>query len=247
MIAHPLLLALALLPAPRAPLCSVHIVPGRDYEDTYFLATSTGESRVAGAGPMRERARNAAPKFDPRTVRGQVMRLERVGGGYAPDVEEAFGRLGAREAVVVSWGMDAECDPHPVDPARWPPRGTRGVMVGRLRPMPRWVEGRPTFDVFPAEMYPDPRRPPPPVPCGGPLSADEYFAFLRVLPPRHVRQSSHQRLFHERMARWFRAHPEMLARRPVPDFVNDPDIRDDAPRDVLDEAPRALARMCAGR
>jgi hypothetical protein len=190
----PLLIGLAFPPGPAhpslidpPPYCSIVSIPGRDAAETFFLATADDGTRVAGAGPMRARLDELGVRVRDERVLGRVMRLERVGGGHAADVEDAFRRNGRRDAVLVAWGVDALCNPHPLG-GRWPRPGARGVVIAKLRPMPQWAGGMPTFDLFPADIYPDPSSEPPAADaCPGGLSAEEFYAFLEMLPARNLR------------------------------------------------------------
>ncbi|HEX8690948.1 MAG TPA: hypothetical protein VF746_00800 [Longimicrobium sp.] len=245
---HALLLGAALLgaaPAPApGPLCSIYVTPGRDREDTYFLATALEGTRLTGVGPMRAQIDSSRRARLPGQVTGQVLRLERVGGAGSEVVERVFRETGRREALVIPWTLDGvNCRPSPWPPReRWLEPGTRGVLVARLRPTHLWVDGMPTFDADPyGYLYPWPgaRN----LGCPGALTAEEWYDFLDHLGPRYPASGEEDRRIEAHFLLWLRRHPDVALRQPAKEALDTPIYLDDGlPPDVGAAAAAALAR-----
>lgn len=193
------LLAVASAPAVSTPArCT--IVPSSGLPDTvhtYLVGTATTDTVSAGPGTVEPvGSPGHVGTGEARPIYGQVIQVDRLGGGDSAAVASALGERGDRSAVVVPWDYDPACRPtFWSGSARWVPVGRPGFYQSlRLRPREEWAGGVPTFDALLAAFEPYPlsdhfqrgRRGAEARPTAPTLSATEYFDFYRSLPRRAV-------------------------------------------------------------
>lgn len=187
----------------------------------YLLFEATSETVVAGPGSMEVAAGPeervgpgrvvlpTSPVPDTVEVRGQRVRVEAVVGA-----EDVAPLARARGAVLVPWGYAPDCRPLVWSrSAHWIDPGVRGVVNAALRPREEWTGDVPTFDVHDPYPWPYPQAERWSRHSGGPLmTADEFFAFVRLLPTRD--RTGDLAAYGELLA-WARAHPEVAERHPA--------------------------------
>lgn len=116
-----------------------------------LLARAQADTVETGLGLVYTRAEYL--RHDPRKIFGQTMDLSQIEGFGAEHVREVLASSGTREVVLVPWDYGAGCGPHFWNgSARWSTPDSLGVYTGTLRPDSLWVGGRPTFDVYFAEV-----------------------------------------------------------------------------------------------
>ena len=92
-----------------------------------------------------------------RVVPGQVMRVRDV-AGYRTAAIRAGLRKSGNTAVFVRYGISMSCGPMAEPDGALDSAGVSGLYVASPRSEDRWVDGRPTFDVYRAPHYPLPQR-----------------------------------------------------------------------------------------
>jgi hypothetical protein len=171
---------------------------------------------LAGAGPVAV----GAPAGMLAAVHGQLVRVDTIGGAGDGRVRRLLDWRGTRDVVVVPWGYDDACRPVPWDSsARWVEPGLTGFYTVSLRPESQWVDRRPTFDAYAADLDPYPhgayyrrglqgtaqlrRR--------ASLDAREMFALYDALPPHGRRDDAAL----ARLRAWAAANPALAAKYPA--------------------------------
>ena len=216
-----LLRALALAAGPlllagEARACSkVEYLSHRAPTIVHFIGTAAADTALAGPGTLRVRV--APGHFGPageRTVYGQVVEVERVGGLAAARLPAGATR------VVRDYGAD--CTPTPwMRSARWVGPGTRGVFHATLRDPAEWADGLPTLDVLSPDLEPYPER------LGRArgvvhpdslLSVEQLFDVMDLLPPADESRVDAAAAAAP-LLRWARANPELAARYPAAAMV----------------------------
>ena len=209
----------------NASLCSVAPLPyGRNPTVTYFVGVALPDTMLAGPG--RVRPSRGGGHWGPgreRTIYGQLVRVDTLGGVQAGDVRNAFGRRGSREVLIVPWDYDAGCEPtYWTGSARWVTPDLSGFYTVTPRPRREWVEDIPTFDAFSADLEPYPHgaffragyRGTDALKTSPSLDARELFGLYNVLPVwediRHRDSTAFERVFE-----WARDNPELAARYPA--------------------------------
>lgn len=159
--------------------------------------------------------RRVRDAFRPSLPYGQIVRIERIGGGGSGRLRTVLARNGG-EAVLVFWALRANCGTA-LSRRREPQitRTRRAFVIAELRRESGWVDGRPTFDVEPYEFpYRDRdawrddtgRRVPG-------IRAAEYWSLYEALPmPDALRRDTAAALAPLRA--WVESH-RALARNPV--------------------------------
>lgn len=205
--------------------CSlVPVATLRDSSVAFFVATAKPDTVAAGAGSVRPspfgghwgRANN-------RVIYGQVVTVHELGGAAAAVAESSFVGRGAREAIAVPWDYDAACQPVSwARSARWVTDAQPGFYRARLRPSTEWPDGRPTYDVYHADIEPYPHglffqrgyRGTDGAQTATALTATEYFGLYAALPDAATKTCDPQRALRQ-LADWEAAHPDVADRFPA--------------------------------
>lgn len=208
-----------------AGLCSiVPVATFRDASISYFVATANPDTVFAGPGQVRPRIEGGhwGPANN-RAIYGQLVTIHRLGGADAPDAKSAFARQRSREAVVVPWSYDPACRPVPwARTARWVTNPQPGFYRARPRASAEWIDGRPTYDAFHADIEPYPHgkyfergyRNTDSAQAPGALTAAEYFGLYAALPDvAEARRDPDGAL--ARLADWEARHPDQARRFPA--------------------------------
>lgn len=208
-----------------AGFCSLVPIAGlRDASVSFFVATAKSDTVAAGAGSIRPSPLGGhwGPANN-RAIYGQVVTIHELGGAAAAVVESSFVRRAAREAVAVPWDYDPACQPVPwARSARWVTDARPGFYRARLRPSGEWADGRPTYDVYHADIEPYPHglffqrgyRGTDSAQMATALTATEYFGLYAALPDAAATkcQPRHALL---QLADWEAAHPDQAGRFPA--------------------------------
>lgn len=209
----------------EAGVCS--IVPVATFRDTsvsYFVATANPDTVFAGPGQVRPSIESGhwGPANN-RAIYGQLVTILRLRGANKPDAESAFARQRSRTAVVVPWDYDPGCQPVPwARSARWVTNPQPGFYRARLRAHVEWIDGRPTYDAFRADIEPYPHgkyfergyRNTDSAQAPGALTASEYFDLYSALPAlAEARRDPEGAL--KRLIEWEARHPEQARRFPA--------------------------------
>jgi hypothetical protein len=130
------------------------------------------------------------------------------------------GDLTSGEYVLVPWAYGPDCRPLAWSagmPAPWSPPAGPAVYSGRLRPRDRWIQGRPTLDVYMAALQPlwTESAPSSGFAGGTPsLTAREFLDFYLSLPTsREFDQRVTAAL--NRVERWASEHASLASREPA--------------------------------
>lgn len=116
---------------------------------TLLLGTATKDTIDAGEGPVFEKYLTSLRR--PRTVYGQIVRLERAAGAGTARIGDMMSG-GDLHAVLVPWNYSAGCTPVVWQgTAQWTTPDSTAVYLAQLRPDSLWASGMPTFDVLFAE------------------------------------------------------------------------------------------------
>ena len=249
-------LMVATASSPGAPpvLCSV-FTHGRlpDTTSTYLLAKAMPDTVATGAGavePAGGPGHTGAGRT--RTVYGQLVRVERLGGADSATVAGVLAERSDSTVVLVPWDYDPSCRPTFWNgSARWVPVGEEGAFrKARLRPPAQWVDGTPTFDVFLAALEPYPlglrhRREAERAEDrdrGRRLTAGEYYELYSALPPSHLVNGRPDAAL-ALVADWERRNPDLPAVPPAPDVLGHARglIRQAFTRNYLDGIDPAVA------
>lgn len=210
---------LLLFPLTAAPVdaCRQIALPVPTESQVFFTGVATADTLEAGPGDVKYGLRDGRPGQAPaQPIRGQVFRIERIGGPQAGGLGGLSAGLG--EIIVVPWDYDASCEILAwTASAYWTPPGTYGFVIGTLRAREHWVDGRPTVDTHNPYNLPYTGRKrirgtPRDVPIEDFLSPGHVFELHQVMPTR----SGLARAEAEALAplrAWVAEHPD-LARRP---------------------------------
>ncbi len=176
-----LVAAFSAAPTPDDYLCSKLSTGGvRSSQTVYFIGRAQADTLLAGPGPVSYAVTpgHFGPGRD-RSIYGQVVRPERMGGS-------ALSRVESPVVLVVPWDYGADCTPTPWSAsAQFIPVGHRGFYSLTLRDSTTWPGGVPTFDTHHPLFvpYPSPRdrlyeR------ADDVLTVDELFEVYARLPTR---------------------------------------------------------------
>jgi hypothetical protein len=218
-------------PAAASRVCSrIPVAVGRDPATTYFTGRAMRDSVRTGPGTLREQAQAVGGHWGSgrsRTIFGQVVQVEKLGGNGAPAIEAAFGRGGGREVIVVPWDYDPACQPVPwASTARWVASDEPGFYRVRVRAESLWVAGRPVLDAFFADMEPYPHgvffqrgfRGMDALRRGPSLTPAEYFELFAALPDLS-RATRDPAVAAAELDAWEREHPAIAHTFPAPDVL----------------------------
>lgn len=205
-------------------LCTIVVHPGPDTSTTYALGWPLADTVRVGVGPVEPVKRPGHwGKGEARSVYGQVVRIQRLGGADSVRLARAFAERGDSSVLAVPWDYDAACrTTFWSRSARWAPAGEPGAFRSlRLRSEGEWVDGIPTFDVFRASANPYP---------GAPgyqgayqredapdrtLTAREYYDLYSTLPRASSARSDPESA-EAAMAAWEGAHGQLVEVAPGP-------------------------------
>src|SRR5688572_20321787 len=149
--------ALALPTAGHA--CSMGGFPARRAANTaHFIATPMADTVFAGVGSVQyvlgpsPSTLSGLPGV--RTVYGQVVAVERIGGLASRTLGGSVQRV-----VLVPWDYREDCKTTMwTSGAAWAEVGARGLFTGILRDSAHWANGIPTFDVLVPQLQPYPQQ-----------------------------------------------------------------------------------------
>ncbi|MEO5589344.1 MAG: hypothetical protein ABIS03_07140 [Gemmatimonadaceae bacterium] len=212
------ILGFPLLPSPTAAYaCSKIGFPGvRHAREAHFIAVPTSDTVLAGAGNVKYvlAPGHFGPRGD-RTVYGQRLRVERIGG-----LASRLLRQGVSEVVVVPWDYGADCRPVPwTRSSVWLQPNERGLITATLRDSAFWANGIPTLDVHTPNMQPYPQRVEQQLrrrnlDPDALMSLDDVFLLMEILPyERELTDSAEKAV--EPLFQWARANPDMARRHPA--------------------------------
>jgi hypothetical protein len=231
-VATPLVLLAALGQwAPRPTVCSpVPFAVFRDTTRTFLVGVGTSDTVLTGPGAVKfgtgagHWGRGAERPFF-----GQVVRVDRhVGGAAALVVERAFSKAGRREVVIVPWDYASDCQPVPWSrTARWADTTQPGFFRVRPRPESQWIDGRPVFDAYLADLEPYPHglffqhgyRGTSALKTSPSLTPEEYFELYAALPDYVQAEREPDRAL-TALTIWERAHPELARKYPAPEILD---------------------------
>lgn len=208
-----------------AGLCSIiPVATFRDGSISYFVATAKADTVFAGPGQVRPSIEGGhwGPASN-RAIYGQIVTIHRLEGANAADAESAFAGQGSREAVVVPWDYDPACQPVPwARSARWVTNPLPGFYRARLRASVEWIDGRPTYDAFHADIEPYPHgkyfergyRNTDSAQAPGALTASEYFDLYSALPDLAEARCDPEGAL-ARLVEWEARHPDQARRFPA--------------------------------
>lgn len=172
---------------------------------------------LASATPLAVKATVDTPAFArARVVPAQVMRIQDV-AGFQEDIVRRGLRASGGAAVLIRYGYGPDCSPYPAADGAFDSTGVNGLYVGRLRAPERWIDGRPTFNVFLAQQYPLPLRDPLRYDRVrnniSSMTSEELFTMYRSLWAESVSvgDSSVER----RIREWLRMNPSSARKRPA--------------------------------
>lgn len=188
----------------------------RHVREAHFIAVATSDTVLAGTGNVKYvlAPGDLGPRGD-RTVYGQLVRVERIGG-----LASRLFRQGVSEVVVVPWDYRADCRPVPwTRSSVWLQPNERGLITATLRDSAFWANGIPTFDVHTPDMTPYPQRVEQQlrlrnVKSDMLMSIDDVFLLMNILPDERELSDSAEKAV-EPLFQWARANPEMARRYPA--------------------------------
>jgi hypothetical protein len=186
--------------------------PAATGPNTFMLATATSGKVTATLDTPRSYRTSVVP--------AQVMRVDDVTGFQAGIVREGL-RTSGGTAVFIRYEVSPGCGPFAASDGAFDSAGVHGLYVGRPRPADHWIEGRPTFDVFPARDFPLPQRlnrasvpttttTQDTTPA---MTAEELFEMYRTLWAESV--SVDDRSVEQRIRRWLTTNPRAARKRPT--------------------------------
>jgi hypothetical protein len=212
-------------------VCSLVVVAvGRDTATTFLVGRALRDTIRTGPGSVRLGTPTQGGHWGPassRTIFGQYVLVEQLGGKGAAAIESAFARSGGREVIVVPWDYDPACQPVPwARSARWITATEPGFYRVRLRPESLWVAGRPVLDAFHADIEPYPHavlfqqgyRGTDALRRGPSLTASEYFELFAALPDWD-RASREPAVALAELDAWERAHSVLARTYPAPEIL----------------------------
>jgi hypothetical protein len=207
--------------------CSPVITPSSQWEP-FFIGTALADTVYAGPGEVVPSADQGHwGKGAAREVYGQLVRIDLM---KADTVAELLSALDAasRVVVVVPWDYDPSCRPTYWNrSARWVESELEGFYNVQLRPRSLWVDERPTFDAFMADLQPYPHAPLYQAGYNGTnalqerpsLNAREYFSLYSALPSEaEIAVGSSQAL--RRLNAWKSANPQLVTRYPADEILD---------------------------
>jgi hypothetical protein len=170
----------------------------------FMLGTATARTVAAPIDTPYVYARRAVP--------AQLMAVSDVAGYQAEAIRRGLHASGGT-AVFVRYRIGQGCGPDLAPDGALDSAGVNGLYVGVPRATDRWVDGRPTFDIFRAPHYPLPQR------LSGPsghlvitrqdptptMTASELFAMYRALWAESV--SPGDTSVERRIRRWIASNP----------------------------------------
>lgn len=178
----------------------------------YLIGTAAADTVLAGAGGV-EYGREPDDEGGP--IRGQVVRVERVGGTDLAELPPGTDRV-----VLVPWGYGADCrTTRWTQSAHWVEPGVRGLFWAGLRPRDQWVDGLPTLDVRQPYQLPYPQGADWMEPDSL-MSMEQTFELLGLLPLWDELRANPEAA-HQPLLRWARANPELARRFPASEAVGD--------------------------
>lgn len=139
------------------------------------------------------------------------------------EAESTFVIRASREAVVVPWDYDPACQPVPwARSARWVTHAEPGFYRARPRPRAAWIQGRPTYDAFRADIEPYPHgkyfergyRNTDSAQAPGALTPSEYFELYSALPASADAVRDPEAAL-ARLLEWEASHPDQAKRFPA--------------------------------
>lgn len=209
-------------------LCSLSpITIAREPNVTHFVGTTLPDTILAGAGDVKpSRHGGHWGRGDRRAVYGQLVRVDTLAGAEADKVRAAMARLGSRDLLLVPWDYDPSCEPtYWSASAQWISPGLVGFYTATLRAEKFWISGRPTFDVFTADLEPYPHGPffregyhgADAVRLRPSLTPHEMFDLYEVLPIWGKWELDASAL--EPLERWAREHSELSAKYPADEIL----------------------------
>jgi hypothetical protein len=116
---------------------------------SFMLGTATAGTVAAPIDTQHMYARRMVP--------AQVMTVSDVAGYQAEAIRGGL-RASGGSAVFVRHLVGAGCGPRLAMDGALDTAGVNGLYLGVPRASDQWIDGRPTFDVFPAPLYPLPQR-----------------------------------------------------------------------------------------
>lgn len=210
---------------PEARCSIMPFAPWKDERETWFVGTALADTAVAGLGSVRTSRYGGhwGPGRE-RTVYGQLVDVDTIGGAQASLVSNTLERARNKNVVIVPWDYDPSCmSVHWSETARWIEPGLVGFYKVRLRPRSHWAGGRPTFDAFAAIFEPYPHGPffergyygTDSVRTQPSLDAREMFSLHDVLPTVDEGRRNDAAAM-VRVQEWIAANPEVARKYPVP-------------------------------
>jgi len=128
------------------------------YFGTFPSAIGRRTFLLASATPLGVTATVDTPAFvRGRAVPAQVMRIQKV-AGLQEDIVRRGLRASGGTAVFIRYWYGPDCSPWPAADGGFDSVGVNGLYVGRPRASERWIDGRPTFEIFLFRQYPLPRH-----------------------------------------------------------------------------------------
>lgn len=212
--------AVGMPPASETTRCSLSpFRVGRS--DLYLVGTALSDTLFAGPGEV-------VPSGQPghwgsgerREVYGQLVRVELLNPDAPVELREALDHADPPNVLMVPWDYDPSCaTTYWTRSARWIEPGLEGFYIARLRPRTLWVEGRPTFDAFLADLAVYPHGSFFVAGYRGTrerlsLTAREYFSLHSALPTAgETRESVSKAL--DRVRAWEAENPDLTGRYPA--------------------------------
>ena len=188
--------------------------PSPDYEEPLLMARATRASVIADVDTQYVSAGHG-----PQRVRAQIMEIERVTGYNAAAVNSAL-RSSGDSAVFVRVGITPACRPIAEGEKSFDRPGTYGLYSAHLRDRAGWVDGRPTFEIFPWFMMPYPDRVLSSYPADGrpsrsrTMTSDEMFDMYEALWIEDASARAAQ--LRTRACAWIDRHRGLANKYPAP-------------------------------
>lgn len=191
-----------------APRCTrTFAYPSSIGRQTFMLATATAATVAA---PADTQYAQYAP-----TAKAQIMKVADVAGFQSDAIRRGL-RASDGTAVFVRYVTSSGCGPFPAYDGALDSVGLNGLYVGRPRPTKWWIDGRPTFEIFPAPDFPLPQRAVRYVPAGDTtptMTAHEMFTMYRAFWAESV--SVDDPWVERRIRQWIKNNPETTRKRPA--------------------------------
>lgn len=212
-----LLLASDTARTPDRARCSyIATYPSAVGKNTYMLATATTGRTTA---PVEMQFRS-----EPAQVAAQLMKIDEVAGFQSDAVMRGLKASGG-VAVFVRYAVSASCTPWPVPDGMFDSVGANGLYVGEVRPVDRWIDGRPTFDIVKAQHFPLPQKLSAPsghlvitrVDSTPVMSAKEMFGMYRAL---WAESDSSNETIEPRVRRWLKDNRQLARKQPANEVLH---------------------------